>query len=106
MCYPKAENFYFGDTENWRNAFKKCFGKQKLIFYLVFGEPTLGEAFYDVVNIIESEPNWHLRITTNLSQPLERLVKTHLAKEGRLNINAYLSVKQHPGILMLLRHAG
>jgi hypothetical protein len=59
-----------------------------LIFYLAFGEPTLGEAFYDVVKMIESEPSWSLRITSNLSQDLERLLNTRLAKEGRLNINA------------------
>ena len=91
-CYysysPKAENYFWGTTEEWRDAFKRSFGNQKLIFYLAFGEPTLGEAFYNIVKMIEEEPKWSLRITTNLSQNLERLVNTRLAKEGRLNINA------------------
>lgn len=91
-CYyarlPKAENFFFGTIEQWHDVFKKSFGNQRLFFYLAFGEPTLGEAFYDVVKMIESEPKWKLRITTNLSQPLERLMKTKLVKEGRLFINA------------------
>lgn len=91
-CYysysPKAENYFFGTTKEWHNAFKKSFGNQKLIFYLAFGEPTLGEAFYTIVKMIEEEPKWSLRITTNLSQNLERLVNTRLAKEGNLSINA------------------
>jgi lysophospholipase L1-like esterase/MoaA/NifB/PqqE/SkfB family radical SAM enzyme len=91
-CYysysPRSENYFWGRIEDWHTAFKKSFGDQNLIFYLAFGEPTLGEAFYDVVKMIEGEPNWNLRITTNLSQDLERLLNTQLAKEGRLNINA------------------
>lgn len=91
-CYysysPRAENYFIGNIEHWHKCFKKVFGNRDLIFYLTFGEPTLGEAFYDVIKMIESEPNWKVRITTNLSQPLERLVKTKIVKEGRLFINA------------------
>ena len=91
-CYysysPKVENYFWGTTKEWHDAFKKSFGNQKLIFYLAFGEPTLGETFYDVLKMIEEEPKWSLRMTTNLSQDLERLVNTRLAKEGRLYINA------------------
>ncbi|MHA1380615.1 MAG: GDSL-type esterase/lipase family protein [Candidatus Helarchaeota archaeon] len=91
-CYyvysPKAENYFWGNIKDWHNAFKKSFGNQRLVFYLAFGEPTLGEAFYDIVKMIEREPKWELRITTNLSQDLERLVSTRLAREGRFNINA------------------
>ena len=91
-CYysysPKAENYYWGAIDTWRKSFKDTFGNQNLVFYLAFGEPTLGEAFYDVVKMIEDEPNWKLRITSNISQDLERLVATRLAREGRLFINA------------------
>jgi len=91
-CYyaysAKVENYFWGDIKGWHDAFKKCFGNQNLTFYLAFGEPTLGEAFYDIVKMIEQEPKWKLRITTNLSQDFERLMDTRLAKEGRLNINA------------------
>lgn len=91
-CYyaysPKSENYFWGKIEDWRRAFKDAFGNQRLVFYLAFGEPTLGEAFYAVVGMIESEPNWSLRITSNISGDLARLVDTRLAKGGRLNINA------------------
>ncbi len=91
-CYyafsPKSENYFWGDIEEWREAFKKSFGEQNLVFYLAFGEPMLGEAFYSVLEMIEWEPKWSVRITTNLSQPLDRLVRTGLAKQGRININA------------------
>lgn len=95
-CYyfysPKAENYFFGNIQEWHDAFKKSFGNQKLIFYLAFGEPTLGEAFYNVLKMIEEKSKWSLRITTNLSQNLERLINTRLAKEGRL----YINVSFHP----------
>jgi lysophospholipase L1-like esterase len=91
-CYyalsPKVEDYFFGKIEQWHHAFKEAFGSQKLIFYLAFGEPMLGKSFYDVVSMIEQEPKWNLRITTNLSQNLEKLLNTNLSKEGRLNINA------------------
>ncbi len=91
-CYyvysPKVENYFFGDIEEWRKAFKNCFGKQSLVFYLAFGEPTLGEDFYKVIDMIENEPKWSIRITSNLTGDLKRIVNTNLAKEGRLNINA------------------
>ncbi len=40
--------------------------------------------------MIGSEPNWSLRITSNISvwDDLNWLVNTRLAREGRLNINA------------------
>ncbi len=107
-CYyfysPKAENYFFGNIQEWHDSFKKSFGNQKLIFYLAFGEPTLGEAFYNVLKMIEKEPKWSLRITTNLSQNLERLVNTRLAKEGRLNINASFHPTQ-VGIEIFLEQA-
>lgn len=91
-CYysysPKQKNYFWGKVEDWHHAFKNSFGNQKLFFYLAFGEPTLGKAFYDVVDMIEQEPKWNLRITSNLSQNLERLLNSRLAKEERLNINA------------------
>ncbi|MFA5367025.1 MAG: GDSL-type esterase/lipase family protein [Dehalococcoidia bacterium] len=93
-CYyasaTKMEDYFFGNAEQWRSVFKEAFGKQSLVFYLAFGEPTIGTAFREVVNMIEAEPNWSLRITSNISewQALEWLANTRLAREGRLNINA------------------
>lgn len=79
---------FFGTIEQWHRGFKNSFGNQHLVFYLAFGEPTIGEAFYDIVEMISSEPNWELRITSNVSVPTEKLVKSKVAKEGRLHINA------------------
>ena len=81
----------FKDAEKWRQVFKKCFGDRKIIFYLSFGEPTIDQGFNDVLDIIASEPNWSLHITTNLSLPLnwwKKLMNHRLVKEGRLYINA------------------
>ena len=93
-CYyswaPKDRNYFFGTIEQWHNAFRNCFRNQKLIFYLAFGEPTIGASFHGVVKMIGAEPNWSLRITSNVSvwKELEWLVGTRLARENRLNINA------------------
>jgi len=91
-CYyatsPKTKDYFWGNIDDWQAAFKNCFGNQQLIFYLAFGEPMIGEHFYDVVSMIEKEPKWALRITTNLSQDLKRLMDSKLANEGRLFINA------------------
>jgi lysophospholipase L1-like esterase len=93
-CYyawaPKEKDYFFGTSEQWHKAFKDFFRKQRLIFYLAFGEPTIGAAFHDIVNMVSSEPNWSLRITSNLSvwEELKWLVNSSLAREGRLNINA------------------
>jgi len=93
-CYyswaPKDKDYFFGTVEQWHKAFKNCFKNQRLIFYLAFGEPTIGTAFHDIVEMIGSEPNWSLRITSNISvwEELKWLVNTRLAREGRLNINA------------------
>ncbi|MBA7515285.1 hypothetical protein ES705_07324 [subsurface metagenome] len=93
-CYytraPKAKDYFFGTTEQWHKAFKNCFKNQRLIFYLAFGEPIIGEAFHDIVEMVGSEPNWALRITSNISvwDELKWLVNSRLAREGRLNINA------------------
>lgn len=92
-CYypTKNENFSFGNPEEWKNRFKQAFGDQDLVFYFAFAEPTIAHDFFDYVKMIGSEPNWKLRITTNLSLPiksLERLVNTELAKDGRLFLNA------------------
>jgi lysophospholipase L1-like esterase len=85
----KQKGHHFeGTIEGWHEAFKDTFGEQRLVFYLAYGEPTAGERFYDVLEMIGNEPNWHLRMTSNISLPLDKLVKTKVAREGRLDINA------------------
>jgi hypothetical protein len=86
--YVKQKGHHFNGTiEEWRNAFKNTFGNQHLIFYLAHGEPMLGKKFYDVLDMIGSEQNWEVRMTSNLSLPLNRLVKTQVVQDGRFNIN-------------------
>ena len=79
---------FFGTIEQWHRGIKESFGNQHLIIYLAFGEPTIGDVFYDIVKMVGSEPNWELRMTSNVSQPMEKLVKSKAVREGRLHINA------------------
>jgi acyl-CoA thioesterase-1 len=87
--YAVQKGHYFtGTIEGWRETFKKNFGREHLAFYLAHGEPMAGEMFYPVLEMIGQEPNWEVRMTSNISAPLERLVETEVARTGRLNINA------------------
>ncbi len=91
-CYvsynTNVEHRYSGTPELWHKAFKDSFGEQKLTFYLSFGEPMASKGFYEVLSMIESEPNWEGHMTSNLSLPLNKLLTTRLIEEGRFNINA------------------
>ena len=89
--YPTLDqkgDYFFGTIEQWRDAFKNHFKGQELVFYFGHGEPTIGKKFYEVVDMIGQESKWEMRMITNLSQPLESLVRTDVAKTNRLNINA------------------
>jgi acyl-CoA thioesterase-1 len=102
---------FFGTIEQWHRGFKESFGNQHLVFYLAFGEPTIGISFYDIVEMVDSEPNWELRITSNVSQPMENLVKSKSTREGRLHINASfhpltVSIDEFLNKILFLRERG
>ena len=77
-----------GPSEMWHEAFKTAFGNQHVAFYLAHGEPMLGRDFYEVLEMVGREPNWEVRMTSNISLPLEPLMETRVVREGRLNVNA------------------
>ena len=112
-CYYPTKKHYFRHTiEKWREGFLDLFGKQRVTFYLSYGEPTLGKNFYEVLDLIASEPQWDCIITTNLSAPLDRLCATRLVREGRLQVNASFHPTQRATqseflaqLLMLREHA-
>lgn len=79
---------FIGTMHQWHDAFKKAFRNQHVVFYISYGEPMVGKRFYEMMEMIATEPNWEMMMTTNLSQPVDRLVKTQLARESKLNINA------------------
>ena len=79
---------FFGTVDQWHQAFRRSFGCQSLVFYLAFGEPSIGGRFFDRLDLVASEPRWQLRMTSNIAGPLEEIVKTPLARGGRLHINA------------------
>ncbi|MEA2019858.1 MAG: GDSL-type esterase/lipase family protein [Campylobacterota bacterium] len=91
-CYyigmHEEEDRFTGYMDQWHERFKESFGNQSLIFYLAFGEPTIGKEFPNILKMIEQETKWKLRITTNASSNLELLANSKLAKEKRLFINA------------------
>jgi len=91
-CYdqflPSRAHRYRGPIARWHDAFRRALGKQSVVFYISYGEPMLSKGFNDVTGMIASEPNWVMMMTSNLSQPLDRLTKSRLVREGKLNINA------------------
>lgn len=85
--FHRGHHFMY-DVETWRDAFLKQFRNRRLNFYLSFGEPTLAEAFNDVVRMVESVPHWEMVVLTNLSVDLESVYKRSICKEGRFAIAA------------------
>jgi len=77
-----------GTIEKWRNAIKDTFGNQHLVLYFGHGEPMIGKRWFDVVEMVGDEPNWEMRVISNISPPLTRLLNSRVARDGRLNINA------------------
>jgi acyl-CoA thioesterase-1 len=91
-CYVATsvnKGMHFMHTmEKWEAAFNKHFGDRHTVFYFSYGEPMIAKNFYEVLDMVAANPKWEAKVTTNLSLPLDRLLETRLAKEGRLNINA------------------
>jgi len=91
-CYVPPEvntgHAYQGNPEKWHRALKTNFGNEKLVFYFSFGEPMASLGFYEILEMIGSESRWEAHITTNLSMPLDRLLRTRLLKENRFHLNA------------------
>lgn len=86
--YLEQKGHHFqGPVERWQRAFKKTFRNQHMVFYFGHGEPMIGRNFYDVLDMIGSEPLWQGRMISNLSPSLERIVNTRVVKEGRFHIN-------------------
>jgi hypothetical protein len=48
----------------------------------------VGKRWFDVVEMVGAVPNWEMRVISNISPSLTRLLNSRVAKEGRLNINA------------------
>lgn len=84
----KGMHFQF-DISTWEKAFERHFGSKETIFYFSYGEPLMGgNLFYEILEMIGQHPNWEVRMTSNVSVNLERLLNTTLARTKRLNINA------------------
>lgn len=89
--YPTSvnKNLDFNFTmKKWEGIFEKHFGDKKTVFYFSYGEPTVQPRFYEILEMISHHKNWEVKLTTNLSVPPDKLMKTKIAKEQRLNINA------------------
>ena len=71
--------------EKWHEAFKEAFGNER-IHICSFGEPTLGKGFYEMLEMVASEPQWRGHMTSNLSASLDKLINTKLAKERRFSL--------------------
>lgn len=77
----------FGAIEEWHYSLKASFGNQHLVFYLGFGEPTLGRRFPEIVEMVYAEKNWELRIISNLdTAEIRKAAKHPLAKDGRFHV--------------------
>ncbi len=98
-CYylglHNPEDRFTGNIEQWHDRFKESFGTQKLILYLAYGEPTIGKNFNDILDMVGSEPNWKIRITSNISSQIGLIEKSKIVKNKQININASF----HPSMI-------
>lgn len=84
----KGMHFQF-DLATWEKAFERHFGNRETIFYFSYGEPLMGgNLFYEILEMIGRHQNWEVRMTSNVSVNLDRLLHTELARSKRLHINA------------------
>lgn len=102
---------FTGYMEQWHERFKEAFGNQNIIFYIAFGEPTIGSEFPNLVKMVEQEKKWKLRMTSNASTNLDILIKSKLAKEQRLFINTsfhpcHVKIEKFINNISKLRDAG
>ncbi len=81
-------HYFNGPIEKWHDAFKDTFGNRHLVFYFGHGEPMVGKNWFEVVDMIGEEPNWEMRVISNISPSLKKLLNSRVARKGRLNINA------------------
>jgi len=91
-CYvPSSVNkgMHFNFTmEKWEDAFLRHFGGKHTVFYLSYGEPMIANEFPNVIEMVGRHPEWEVKLTSNVSLSLDRLLSSRVAKERRLNVNA------------------
>lgn len=88
-CYEQNkthQHHWNGKIGEWEQAFISL--KRDIYFVFSYGEALGSHGFYECVDMIGRHPTWTLNIITNLSYNLERLLKTHLVKDGRLFVTA------------------
>ena len=77
------------DMKRWEDAFSRHFEGKDVVFYFSYGEPMMaGKIFYEALEMIGRHPTWQVRMTSNVSLPLDRLLESTVARTGRLNVNA------------------
>lgn len=77
------------DMKRWEDAFSRHFEGKDVVFYFSYGEPMMaGRIFYEALEMIGRHPAWQVRMTSNVSLPLDRLLESTVARTGRLNVNA------------------
>lgn len=77
------------DITKWEEAFSRHFEGKDVVFYFSYGEPMMaGNIFYDVLEMIGRHSTWQVRMTSNVSLSMDRLLNSEIVKQGRLFVNA------------------
>lgn len=89
-CYAgphkKMIHRWNGKTDQWTEAFERL--NRDIYFNLSYGEPFGGNGFYEVMDVIGRHPRWEVSVITNLSYPVDRLLKMRVALDRRVYIHA------------------
>lgn len=92
--------------EKWEAAFKKHFRLQKIVFYCAHGEPTFGEGFDKICDMVVNNPLWRLRITSNIDTDFIKSSEHKIFESQRFHINASfhkMHVKKEKFLELLLK---
>jgi len=72
----------------WEHAFLDTFKMQRVVFYCAHGEPTFGEGFDEICDMVLRNPLWSLRITSNIDTDFIKNADHEIFQSGRFFVNA------------------
>lgn len=74
--------------DTWEKSFNRAFAQQELVFYCAHGEPTFGNDFNELCDMVVRNEKWSLRVTSNIDTEFMSRAEHPIFETGRLYANA------------------
>lgn len=75
-----------GPIEKWEATFERL--NRDIYFNLSYGESTVQDGYYEVLDMIGRHPRWEVSLITNLSQDPTKMLSMRVARDKRLYVHA------------------